>query len=259
MSLDLFKRLLPHRSVETAFGNCDVIISLDQEGRSVRLMRMGESLQSATYLDKRWNIPPFEYIKAFDHMFEASSPSGLPIKKVLMIGGGGFSYPKHLLTTHEDVRIDVIEIDPLIVDIARESFFLDKLERLLAEEGREDQLRIIIQDGIDFLASTDETYDVIINDSFEGACATADFLTLSGIDLIASRLENGGLYMTNVVVDFTREGASGLHSFMTALDARFEHVTIIDASDESFGGADNYLVVASDGDYPLTNTVPWEL
>lgn len=257
MSLDIFARLLPHKSFDTAFGKCDVIQSLDDMGRTVRLMRIGESLQSATYLGKRWNVPPFEYIKAFDHMFEALDP--INVKSVLMIGGGGFSYPKHLLTQYDDVSMDVVEIDPAVIEIARRFFFLDRLEKTLASNGREDRLHIIAQDGLEFLEMTDKVYDVIINDSFEGEIATSDLICLDGIDSVVSHLRRGGLYMTNIVVDFTREGASGLHRFMTSLNARFDNVYVCDASDPSFGGADNYIVIATDGAYEFTNLIPWDL
>ena len=35
------------------------------------------------------------------------------------------------------------------------------------------------------------------------------------------------------------------------------NVYVIDAADEQFGGADNYLVIATDGTYPFTNVIPY--
>ena len=32
---------------------------------------------------------------------------------------------------------------------------------------------------------------------------------------------------------------------------------VIDASDDEFGGADNYLLIATDGSYPFTGVIPY--
>lgn len=128
----------------------------------IRVLYVGGGFQSATYLGKRRFEPVFEYYRAFDHMFEAP----LTIKNVLMIGGGAYSYPKHLLTTHADVAIDVVEIDPAIVNIARKHFYLDELERAYGGTCSDEthgegetrnaasapcRLRTFIADGVAFL------------------------------------------------------------------------------------------------------------
>jgi spermidine synthase len=37
-------------------------------------------------------------------------------KKVLFVGGGGFSGPKYFLKTYPNVTVDVVEIDPVVID-----------------------------------------------------------------------------------------------------------------------------------------------
>lgn len=44
-------------------------------------------------------------------------------KNFLMIGGGGYSFPKYLLANYPDATIDVVEIDPKMTEIAKEYFF----------------------------------------------------------------------------------------------------------------------------------------
>ena len=36
-----------------------------------------------------------------------------------------------------------------------------------------------------------------------------------------------------------------------------DSVYVIDASDDEFGGADNYLLIATDGSYPFTGVIPY--
>lgn len=119
---------------KTMFGPALVYTVEGDDGRAVRLLRVGRSVQSATYVDEdSYAEPVFDYYLAFDLMFEANPH----IRNVLMLGGGGYAYPKHLIATHPDTRIDVVEIDPAITRIAREHFFLDKLieEHGLARAG----------------------------------------------------------------------------------------------------------------------------
>ena len=91
--------------VRTRAGRARVKVLKLEDGSEVRVLARGGVFQSATYLGERWSEPVFEYIRAFDTMFEA-----LPqmrawyahgIGRVLMLGGGGFSYPKALLAARD--------------------------------------------------------------------------------------------------------------------------------------------------------------
>ena len=50
---------------------------------------------------------------------------GLGINRMLVLGGGGFAYPKFALMSHEGLRMDVIEYDGEITRLARRWFYLD--------------------------------------------------------------------------------------------------------------------------------------
>ena len=140
------------------FGEAAVYAMPAEDGSLVRMLNVGGVLQSATYLDERWATCPFAYLRSFDHLFEAAlpeAPDPLVVNRVLMLGGAGFAYPKQLLLEHPGVALDVVEIDPAMVQIARERFFLDRLEMQLAAEGRADDLRIFVGDGEAFLRRSD--------------------------------------------------------------------------------------------------------
>ena len=272
----------------TRFGEAAVYAMPAADGSLVRVLNVGGVLQSATYTDERWARCPFAYLRAFDHLFEAELPSAtcpLAVERVLMIGGAGFAYPKQLLTDHPEVRLDVVEIDPAMVQIAREHFFLDRLEEQLAAEGRPDDLRIFVEDGEDFLrraaasarsaeladgegnsgrrvpdehgAGAADRYDVIINDAFAGRDAAPFFASDVGIAMARACLVPGGLLMANCVVEFTGDAMYQLFSQVERLRGHFANVYVIDASDEEFGGADNYLVIATDGTYPFSDVIPY--
>ena len=243
------------------FGEAAVYAMPAEDGSLVRMLNVGAVLQSATYLDERWATCPFAYLRSFDHLFEAAlpeAPDPLVVNRVLMLGGAGFAYPKQLLLEHPGVALDVVEIDPAMVQIARERFFLDRLETQLAVEGRADDLRIFVEDGEAFLRRLDgDPYDVIINDVFVGREAVPFFSSDEGIACAHARLTPGGLLMANCVVEYTGDAMYRLFSQVERLRGHFANVYVIDASDDEFGGADNYLLIATDGFYPFTGVIPY--
>lgn len=156
-----------------------------EDGSLVRMLNVGGVLQSATYLDERWATCPFAYLRSFDHLFEAAlseAPDPLVVNRVLMLGGAGFAYPKQLLLEHPGRCAGRGGNRSGHVQIARERFFLDRLEMQLAAEGRADDLRIFVEDGEAFLRRSDGApYDAIINDVFVGREAVPFFASDEGI------------------------------------------------------------------------------
>lgn len=289
MSLGLWEKMRGRgrQTFPTMFGEATVYAMPAEDGSLVRMLNVGGVLQSATYLDERWAQCPFAYLRSFDHMFEAQPT--LTVRRVLMIGGAGFAYPKQLLVEHPGVQLDVVEIDPFMVDLARQEFFLDRLEAQLDEEGRTGDLRIFTEDGEAFLrrgacraqglAADGEAapveapllekplpqdapaeavpYDAIIIDAFVGRDAVPFFASDEGIAAAKACLAPDGLLMANCVAEYTGDAMYRLFSQVERLRGHFANVYVIDASDEEFGGADNYLLVATEGTYPFTDVIPY--
>lgn len=95
----------------------------DEGGDEVRVLVQGGVYQSASYVGERWAEPVFAYYRAFDDVFEAEDVMrdayGHGINRMLMLGGGGFAYPKFALMSHKVLRMDVIEYDGEITRLAR--------------------------------------------------------------------------------------------------------------------------------------------
>ncbi len=231
----------------TMFGPAFIHNTTGDNGERVRALQVGGAFQSATYTDERRFEPCFEYYRAFDHVFEAN----VPIKDMLMIGGGGFAYPKHVMSTRaEEVRMTVVEIDPVIVRIAKRWFYVNELIRKFDLE-RTGRMKIEIADGRDYLAAAPSaSFDAIINDSFEGVAPTVGLLSAASLRQAKRVLRPGGIYMLNAVM-FEEELAL-LNTFMELLGEVFPYVSVIPCVDEEFSGAGNYLLLASDAQHPFT-------
>lgn len=227
-------------------------------GARVRVLQQGGVYQSATYVDKRRFEPVFEYYRAFDAMFEAQDElqarASHGIERVLMLGGGGYAYPKHALTQHKSLAMDVVELDPAVTRLARRWFYLDELERLSA--GR---LGLITADARSYLSQAiakGSRYDVIINDCFSGAEPVRSLATVEALCAVKVCLNAGGLYMANVVTTHAGENVDFLRDALATAQAVFEHVHVVPCEDAQFGAEDNYLLIATDACYEFEGEMP---
>ena len=239
--------LLEEHVYPTMFGDAEVFVLQTEEGTPLRVLYVGGGFQSATYLGKDHYRPVFAYYRAIDLVFQA----GRPIRRMLMIGGGGFSYPKHLLMSddpaHRDAGIDVVEIDPAIVEIARRHFDLDEVERLHGAQGT-GRLGVIVADGAQALRTmAPSTYDVVVNDSFDGAECTSALFSQDALADAKRVLTAGGVYAANVIAEDVAQAAP----FSDALHAVFAHVNLLLCSGDDFDGSSNSLLFASDEPLPL--------
>lgn len=217
------------------------VYTVDVDGCPMRVLKVGGVYQSATFFGERRFDLPFEYMRAFDRMFDAER-CGFQVRRILAIGGGGCSYPKYLAATRPDVKVDVVERDGRIARLARKYFFAGELE----DAGR---LSIVVDDGVDFLMSDGESYDAIVVDAFDGREFDGRFLNAGTLGAVKGRLTQGGMYVLNVVCDEGPEDAAELHRIMQALAGAFAHVNAVFATDEQLSDRDNFVVIATDGDY----------
>lgn len=238
----------PHIRPITKFGPAAVYTRRTEDGSRLRVMAVDDVYQSATYLGQRWNELPFEYLRAFDRMFDA----GLPIHDTLMLGGGGFAYPKHLLTTHPEVSMDVVEPDVRVIRMAMDYFYLDRLV-----ETCPDRLGIYQNNGLSYLQTAERSYDAILNDAFRGAQPARNLATVEAANLVKAHLNPGGLYLVNTVAHSSTGDYSQVADTTAVLESAFSHVWVIESTDKEFSEEDNYLVIASDGDYGFSDAIPY--
>jgi len=122
----------------------------NESGDKVRSLIIGRTFNTSIYLDSEKLV--HGYTK-FYHLAQHFNPD---LTTALMIGGGAFSYPMDFIKKYPNARIDVVEIDPKLTEIAKSHFRL-----------RDDRrLSIINEDGRIFLNRTKNRYDVIFGDAF---------------------------------------------------------------------------------------------
>lgn len=109
---------------------------------------------------------------------------------VLMIGGGAFTYPRDFIKNYPDAKMDVVEIDPGMTDVARKYFSLND----------EKNLTIYHQDARTYLNESKKKYDVIFGDAFNSISEIPFQLTTKEVVIKEyEALNNGGVIMVNII------------------------------------------------------------
>ena len=202
---------------------------------TTRYLRFDNSLQSAMFLDDPFRTR-FRYTDFF-HLGLAYNPGA---KDVLYIGLGAGSSEKRLWRDFPDVQIDVVELDPAVVDVAH---------RYFAVPRRDPRLRIHVDDGRRFLAKSERRWDVIVIDAFFADAIPFHLVTREFLELARTRLAPGGVIVTNVIGALEGPGSRLFRSVYRTYRAAFPtvlvHPTILpgDRGDASYR---NLIVVATE-------------
>jgi spermidine synthase len=155
-------------------------------GRPIRTMVTGpRGRQSAMYLDHATElvVPYTRYYRLVEHL----APG---MKRLLVLGGGGYSFPKYALANYPAVAVDVVEIDPGITRLARELFGLKDHPRL----------RVIEEDARTFLNSNRRLYDAILCDTFNSDYSIPFHMTTrEAVERLRDSLAPNGLVLANVL------------------------------------------------------------
>ncbi|HXF17707.1 MAG TPA: fused MFS/spermidine synthase [Burkholderiales bacterium] len=162
-------------------------VSITQEA-GVRYLQFGAHwIQGAMRVNRPWSLE-LEYTR--DMMFPLLlRPQTWP-RSVLLIGLGAASLTKFLHRYRPGARLDVVEIDPLVVMAAWQFFGLP------AESRR---LRIAVDDGYRFVATARRRYDLILVDGFDAKVSAGDLDSPVFYRNCHARLTAQGILATNLV------------------------------------------------------------
>jgi spermidine synthase len=242
---------------DSMFGAMEVYTAQIEDGKPVRVMDVGGAYQSAAYLADGKDLMrcggalqsvsyerlAFDYHRAYETVRLAMPRA----TRVLALGGGGYAYPQFLVRNHAEVRVDVVEVDPVATAVARRYFGLDET---LAECG--ERLRLIEGDGRAYLdgdlASFPNPggYDLIVNDTFSGRTPALRLATVEAAELVKASLAPGGLYASNIISAVSGPEAIFLRDIAATLLEVFECVRVIPCEPKNPDERQNTVIVAGD-------------
>jgi len=209
-------------------------VVVDEEDASVRYLILDTLRHAAVDLDDPTNLR-FRYIRLITDAINSTSDG--PID-TLHVGGGGFSVPMYLEATRPGSYNHVLEIDDVLLDVAR-----DELGFVTGSD-----MEVTIGDGrlsVDDFA--DDSFDVVIGDAFGGQSVPWHLTTTEFIAKIDRVLRDDGIYVMNIIDGDENRFAEW--EIATLLD-NFEHVEVIIHPDGIDRRVRNEILVASDQPIP---------
>lgn len=243
----LFLLILRARGVfvtRTKFGLTMIFDSEDADGTPIRLLNVNGTFQSVSYIAPELR---FELCVHYHRMMAKVIQQVAPQGHVVVMGGGGFSLPKHLATHMKAAAIDAIEIDPKIVSLARKHFFLD--EALAATSS---ELRVIEDDAWKVLQNTDTgSIDVLVNEVFAGRKSLGPLGTPDGAQTVKEKLVPGGVYLADVRCPLEGHGSTLLPQVANVFAQEFEHIAYVPEWPDTPKTPGNNLLIATDANIAL--------
>ncbi len=187
---------------ENSQFNPNIEIVEQEEERGIARMIFVEGIcQSAMWLDPAiQGEPVLKYAKRMREVVTREFRENPP-REILVMGGAGLETPRFLLRDIPNAHITVVELDPLMEEIAKKYFCLEDLRY----SGR---LSLIIDDASLYLEKMvgqgiRERFDLIIGDAFCGIHAETATLTDKTCLEVRTLLTEKGGYFINLVSAIT--------------------------------------------------------
>lgn len=92
-------------------------------------------------------------------------PENYRPEQVLLLGLGGGSVIKYLRRRYPKTKLTAVEIDPVMIEIAKKHFHIAKIKNL----------KIINADAVDYIQKTKDRFDLILVDCFQGHTTPSGF------------------------------------------------------------------------------------
>ncbi len=210
---------------EGYYGNVKVV-DYKKGAVHTREMIIDGLLQGGIVMNNGLSINMYPYILGFFPRY--IQPSG---KKCLVIGLGAGIIPA--LYEKDNIEVDVVDIDPNVYQLAKEYFNYNG--------------SVYIEDARYFLMTTDNKYDYIILDVFNGDTTPSHLLSREAFTLMKKCLSKDGVLGLNIF------GSLRDNNFMTVSTVRtienvFDHVQMYPNFNPSSGdGTGNISLFAYDG------------
>ena len=217
---------------ESAYHSVAVV-----ENESVRYLRFDSSFQSAMQRAHPFETP-FQYVNYFE-LALAYRPTA---RDVLFVGLGGGSAAKRFWRDFPQLRVQAVELDHAVADVARRWFHLPRDRRLDVE----------VEDGRSYLQAHDRRWDVIALDAYYSDSIPFHLATQEFLELVRERLTPGGIVLANVVGALEGPQSKLFRAFYRTYRSVFPSVDVY-AVDYFIGDRDsvqNLILVAGEGALP---------
>ncbi len=180
---------IDRRIIASLPGRFGAVVVVDEDG--LRYLRFGDvdGADQSGIDPKHPSRVLFEYIRiAALALDRHDTPK--PPRRALVVGLGGGAYARLLLERAATVVVDAVEIDAVVVDLARRYFSLPNTPRL----------QVHVDDGAHFIQSARAGYDIVLLDAFSGDDMPAALSTPAFFADVRRVLADDGVVVLNVAL-----------------------------------------------------------
>lgn len=194
---------------------CIKVHEEERDGEPVRILILDRLVHSYSSLtDPRKLVYGYEQVYAEATAYQAQRRNPL---KALFIGGGGYTFPRYMEAVYPGSRLDVIEIDPGVTQVARDLLGL----------AHDSKIASFHEDARMFLKRPPTVkYDLIMGDAFNDYSVPYHLTTQEFNERVAAWLADDGLYMVNMIDGPRRDF---LRAYIGTLRQTFANVYVIPA------------------------------
>jgi spermidine synthase len=211
----------------------------------VREQQMGEETLQILLLDNLIHSfshkqDPFylkyDYLRIYEELVAWRRSQDQRANRFLFIGGGGYTLPRYFDHAYPNADIDVVEIDPVVTQVAYEHLGVDKT-----------RIRSHNMDGRWFVMNCQDQYDFVFGDAFNDLSIPYHLTTREFDEQLKGILKPDGLLMA-LVIDSVQRGQflpTYLHTLREVFGPR--NVVLVTAWDSDLNdiGQHTCIVVAS--------------
>jgi predicted membrane-bound spermidine synthase len=165
--------------------------------------------------------------------------------RVLVIGGGGYTFPRYLNAKLPETRVDVVEIDPKVTQVAYDYLNLQP----------HPNLNPIHMDGRQFVSerAAPGTYDLVVQDAVNDLSVPAHLMTREYNDAVKRALKPGGVYLLTIIDPIA--GGKLWKAAMATMRETFPHVVMLvpDGGGGGYWYKNRHVLVIYGSDRPFSS------
>lgn len=235
------------RLIESAYNSLRLMEGRDvaRGNAPVRLLATDPGYTQSGMLLEKPNELYFDYTRYY-----ALGPHYLPqASSVLMLGGGGYSVPKWLLSKESplrnrpDLHVTVVELDPVMTKTARDFFNLQDSPRL----------EIHHEDARSFLNRQKKKYDLIFVDVFNSHYSIPFQMgTREALKKMREAIAPGGILLMNIISAIDGVDGRLFQSIYQNLQAEFAETRVYCVGDPANPDRVQNLMVMAFADKPVS-------
>ncbi|MFQ6861850.1 MAG: polyamine aminopropyltransferase [Beduini sp.] len=189
----------------------------------------------------------FIYHEMITHVPMAVNPK---IKKVLVIGAGDGGTVNQLIRYSSIEKIDVVEIDRLVVEACRQYFSI-------AKSFDDPRVTVFYEDGLKFVRTVNNEYDLIIVDSTDPFGPGEGLFTKEFYGNCYKALKDNGILINQHESPYYSEDALAMMRAHRKIASTFEVAKVYQAHIPSYPSGHWLFGFASKGYNPQTDVSAW--